>query len=98
MAIEEEGVRLEMALNGRDIPGVAVTVNRGMLGPAHSAKSIFPWKKSKPYSTVSLAPSVGAPDALSEAIGAWDAAQWIEPGGAMQWTMTWRGMPAPVEQ
>jgi galactose mutarotase-like enzyme len=97
VAIEEEGVRLEMAFSGREIPRVAVAVNRGLLGPVHAAKSIFPWKKSKPYSTVSFEPSLGAPDALSEAIGAWDAAQWVEPGGVVQWTMTWRGVPAPVE-
>ncbi len=97
VAIEEEGVRLEMAFSGRDIPRVAVAVNHRMRGPVHAAKSIFPWKNSKPYSTVSLEPSLGAPDALSDAIGAWDAAQWIEPGGIMPWTMTWRGMPAPVD-
>jgi hypothetical protein len=95
VAIEEGDARLEMQLAGHEIPRVAVTVNRGKLGPVNVAKSIFPWKRAKPYSTVSLAPSLGAPDALADAIGAWDAAQWVEAGGAARWTMTWRGMPTP---
>jgi len=98
VAIEEDGVRLEMAFSGREISRVAVAVNRGLFGPAHSATSIFPWKKAKPYSTVSLEPSLGAPDALSDAIGAWNAAQWIEPDGRMQWTMTWRATPVPDDE
>lgn len=97
VAIEEGEARLEIQVNGRDVPRVAVAVNRGMTGPVNARKSILPWKKATTYSTVSLEPSLGAPDALSDAIGAWDAAQWIEPGGVARWAMTWRGTRTPDE-
>jgi galactose mutarotase-like enzyme len=97
LAIEEGDARLEMQISGSEIPQVAVSINRGAIGPLTARKSLLPWKKAVPYATVSLEPSLGAPDALADAVGAWDAAQWVEPGGAVRWTMTWRGMRAAEE-
>jgi galactose mutarotase-like enzyme len=36
-------------------------------------------------------PCIGAPDSLTEAIGGWKSAAWLEPGETREWTLTWQG-------
>ena len=94
VAVEEGDVRLEMLLHGREIPTVGVSINRGGGGRlARWLRRPF-GKRMRPPCTVSIAPSLGAPENLSDALGAWDDAHWLEPGGTARWGMTWRGGPA----
>lgn len=41
-------------------------------------------------SELELAPSIGAPDRLEEALGPWGTAQWLEPGEERRWTVEMR--------
>ena len=49
-----------------------------------------PFKKGKPYLNLSFGPCIGAPDTLSDALGDWKRAQWLESGEVRSWSMTWR--------
>ncbi len=90
VAVEEGTDRLEMMLHGREIPSVGVSINRWQ--NAHAAKTLWPFaKKIRASSTLAIEPCLGAPDRLSDALGSWDDAHWLEPGGTARWSMTWRG-------
>jgi hypothetical protein len=41
---------------------------------------------------LSIGPSSGAPDSLTEALGPWKSASWLEPGETKEWTVTWSSM------
>jgi hypothetical protein len=43
------------------------------------------WRRGSVYRNVSIAPMVGAPDTLLDAVGDWKAARWVEPGATMDW-------------
>jgi hypothetical protein len=90
VVIEEGDARLEMMLHGREIPTVGVSINRTLGGTA-ARKVRWPFRKRvRPACTVSVEPSIGEPESLSDALGAWDDAHWLEPGGTARWGMTWR--------
>ena len=95
IALEEQGVRLEMRLEGGVRPCAGLWIDRGggrtqrPEGP--SRWNVLAPRSRRARSTIVLGPCLGAPDNLSEALGAWDDAHWIEPGATATWTMTWRG-------
>ena len=92
VAIEEGGSRLEMMLHGREIPTVGVSIGK-RTSPGPSARSgAWPFRRRTRVScTVSIEPCLGAPERLSDALGKWDDAHWLEPGATARWGMTWRG-------
>ena len=93
--IEEGDARLEMLLHGREIPTVGISINRAV---AAGRRGRWPFgEKARPVCTVSVEPSIGAPESLSDALGAWDDAHWLEPGGTARWGMTWRAGPKAEE-
>jgi hypothetical protein len=53
-------------------------------------------RKPRTYSTITIAPCLGAPESLADALGAWETARWIEPGGTARWAMTWRTSEVPA--
>jgi len=57
-----------------------------------------PFKRERPYFNIGFQPSVGAPDTLSDALGDWKRAQWIEAGQVRSWSVTWRGRVVPPEE
>ena len=82
---------LEMVVDGRELPFVGVWINRGAWTPFETRRSWLPWKRAMPgYSNVGLGPCRGAPDALTEAVGSWDSAAWLDSGAAARWSVTWR--------
>ncbi len=93
MALEEDGARLEMHVDGAKIPRVGIWINRGGWTPFEQSRSLVPsfLRRRHEYSNLSLQPCIGAPDALSEALGAWDSAHWVEPGASATWNMVWSG-------
>jgi hypothetical protein len=92
VAVEEGGSRLEMLLHGREIPTVGVAINRGSARAGGARRARWPfgntWRRT---CTVSIERCLGAPESLSDALGVWDDAHWLEPGGTARWGMTWRG-------
>jgi galactose mutarotase-like enzyme len=86
-AVESDGARLEVSFDIERVGHVVVAINK----PGWSA-----FGKRRSARTVALAPSVGSPDSLSEALGAWRDAAWLEPGQTREWRLTWRA--SAVEQ
>jgi hypothetical protein len=48
------------------------------------------WRRHTPQRELAVGPAVGAPGVLSDAVGAWDAAHWAEPGDTVRWTVRFR--------
>ena len=97
VALEEDGVRLEMRVHGREIPNVGVWINRRGWSPFTAQRRFLPpflRERTRAYSNLALQPCIGAPDKLSDALGGWDAAHWLEPGATARWSMSWRGVKA----
>lgn len=96
IVVVEGLARLEMLLHGREIPCVGVSINRRTSTGA-ARRGFWPFgRKSRDGCTVAIEPCLGAPESLSDALGAWDDAHWLEPGTTARWKMTWRGSRQPV--
>jgi hypothetical protein len=52
------------------------------------------WHRGPRPRTASVAPTIGAPDALSDALGDWKGARWLEPGATLSWSLTLSLPPA----
>jgi len=91
IGLSEGAARLDIALDGRAVPYVGLWINHGAWTPFTPKRSWLPWKKAvKPYSNVGFEPCNGAPDTLSDAVGSWDSASWLDPDATARWSMTWR--------
>lgn len=77
--LEHAGARLEVAIDGAPHACTSVAVDK----PAWS-----PFRRA--VHRVALAPSIGAPASLAEAMGPWHAAASVEPGATLEWMVTWR--------
>ena len=51
------------------------------------------WRSHIARHAVSVAPAVGAPDLLSDAVGEWRTARWVEPGETLRWDVRCRALP-----
>lgn len=80
-AIDQAGARLEAVLTGAPRGGFRIAFDK----PAWS-----PFRRARSAHRVVLAPSIGAPASLAEAIGPWHGAASVEPGTTLEWTVTWR--------
>jgi len=78
--IEEGPFQLEVSWNATDVPNLGLWVNRRGWTPIRRAN----------YCNFSLQPAIGMPDTLSDAIGAWNGVQWLEPGATRHWSLSWR--------
>ncbi len=90
ITLREGAVELEMRVHGRELSHAGIWINRGVLAPTERKRPLLRLSRPRTYSTVTLGPCLGAPEALSDALGAWETARWIEPGATARWAMTWR--------
>ncbi|MGQ0539816.1 MAG: hypothetical protein ACT4R6_12775 [Gemmatimonadaceae bacterium] len=81
-AIREGLEQLEVTFDPREVPFLGLWINY---------HGWTPFRRGAPYCNVALEPCVGAPDTLTEALGDWKGAQWIDPGAVKRWRLTWRG-------
>ena len=79
-ALEQDGARLEVRFAREEVPDFGLWINN---------KGWSPKRTIRPYQTVGFGPSIGAPDTLSDALGGWRRAHWLEPGAKREWTLTW---------
>ena len=86
--IQEGDDELEVTLDTRDVPQFGLWINKGGWSP---------FKRERPYLNLALEPCIGAPDSLSDALGDWKRAQWLEPGEVRTWSITWRARKVPDE-
>ena len=72
-------------------------INHGGWNPLPRT-SWLPWRKPAAYRNLGFEPAIGAPDTLTDALGAWERAHWLEAGESRLWTITWSGgtVPPPV--
>lgn len=69
------GERLEMVVDPEEVPQVGIWINNG--GPAPTGQ--------EPDRNLALAPSIGAPDRLDQAVREWGTAQTLQPGEVRSW-------------
>ena len=94
IALEEKSVRLEMRVNGDSVPRVGLWIDRRAPAPVAAKRwgRALLTTKAVTSQTVVLGPCLGAPDNLSEALGAWDDACWVDAGATTRWAMQWQGL------
>jgi len=51
------------------------------------------WQRRAPQRQIVIAPTIGAPDTLHEAVGGWKAARWLDAVATLHWDLTMRGTP-----
>jgi galactose mutarotase-like enzyme len=81
-AVVERDTRLDVEFDAREVPNFGLWINKGEWGP-----------KRARYTNVGFEPCIGAPDLLSEAIGAWQSAHWLAPDETRRWSLRWTAMP-----
>lgn len=87
VAVEEEGARLEVHFDPAEVPNFGLWINHRGWAPS---------KRMRAYENLAVTPQIGLPDSLSEALGKWESARWLEIGETRLWTLTWRGtVPVP---
>ena len=87
-AVRQGQDELEVSFDLKEIPHLGVWINK---------QGWTPFKKEPPYLNLVVAPCLGAPDTLSEALGDWKKAQWLEPGEVRSWSITWTARRVPDE-
>lgn len=97
IVLQEGRTRLEMLVHGREFTHTGIWINRGVLAPTERKRPFMRWRRPRTYSTLTIAPCLGAPESLADAIGDWETARWIEPGATARWAMTWRSRPAEAK-
>jgi hypothetical protein len=55
------------------------------------------WRRRPPARAILVGPTVGAPDTLSDAVGGWHAARTVGAGATLDWAVTMRGLPLPLD-
>lgn len=88
--------RLTARFDAADVPHLALWINNGGWNPMPRT-SWLPWKKPAPYYNLAFEPAIGAPDTLSDALGAWGTARWLDVGETRRWTIRWSGDATPPE-
>ncbi|HEX5581238.1 MAG TPA: hypothetical protein VFX39_06630, partial [Gemmatimonadaceae bacterium] len=84
-AIEEDGVRLEVAIDGAQVTHFGVWINdRGWT----------PFEGGRPYRNLAFEPCIGAPDSLADALERWHSAAWLAPGETRRWELVWGAVGA----
>jgi galactose mutarotase-like enzyme len=81
-AIEEAGARLEVSFDTALVTHLGLWINRDGWSP---------FARGTSYRNLAFEPCIGAPDSLTEALGGWRSASWLEPGQTREWALTWRG-------
>ncbi len=90
LRVSEGDAQIAAVVKTADVPQLGLWLNAGGWNPLPRT-SWLPWRKPAPYFNLGFAPAIGAPGALSDALGAWNGAHWIEPGTTRTWTVTWTG-------
>jgi galactose mutarotase-like enzyme len=80
--LRQDGVELEVDFDASSVGQFGLWLNK---------QGWTPFKKEAPYLNLAFEPCIGAPDTLSDALGDWKRAQWLEPGEVRSWSLTWRG-------
>ena len=81
-AVEEGDARLEVRFDQAQVPDFGLWIN---------ARGWSPSRRIAAYSNLGFEPCIGAPDTLSDALGGWRRAHWLDAGEKREWALTWTG-------
>jgi hypothetical protein len=81
-SVTEGPHRLHVEFDASRLPHFEVSVDR---------RGWAPFGGGSNASSLVIAPRMGVPDSLSEALGAWNGAQWVAPGETREWEVVYRG-------
>lgn len=81
-SVTEGEHRLHVEFDASRVPHFEVNVER---------RGWAPFGGGTNTSLLTLGPRIGVPDSLSEALGAWNGAQWVAPGETREWEVVYRG-------
>jgi galactose mutarotase-like enzyme len=81
-AIEEGDARLQVTFDVSEVPNFGLWINK---------RGVSPFRRRRPYTNFGFEPAIGAPDTLSDALGAWNSAHWLEGGETRRWSLRWQG-------
>ena len=79
-AVREGDMELTLSFDPESVTHLGLWVNK---------RGWTPFRNESPYLNFSFAPCIGAPDSLSDALGDWKSAAWLEPGAERRWSVTW---------
>ena len=83
LAVRSGGAVLEVRADPGVLTHARVWVNNG--APGESAPRRSWWRRASSPSVLAVGPTIGAPDHLSDAVGSWGAARWIESHETLSW-------------
>ena len=79
-AIREGDLELTVRFDTREVPHFGLWLNK---------RGWTPFRREEPYLNLAFEPCIGAPDTLSDALGDWKSASWLEPGAERRWSLEW---------
>jgi hypothetical protein len=80
-----QGTSLELGGEAGVVTHAHVLVNNDCSERRHAPRRW--WRRGDQEQEIVIGPSIGAPGLLSDALGSWNAARWIEPGDSVHWTI-----------
>ncbi len=86
--LREGNVELEVTFDTQEV---------GQFGLWFNKHGWTPFRRERPYLNLAFEPCIGAPDTLTDALGDWKRAHWLEPGQVCSWSVTWRARAVPPE-
>jgi galactose mutarotase-like enzyme len=88
VALREGELELVASFDPKQVTHVGLWLNK---------RAWTPFRREAPYQNLGLSPGIGAPDSLSEALGDWKSAAWLDPGAERRWWINWsvRAVPRP---
>ncbi|MEO7963071.1 MAG: hypothetical protein ABIT38_04085 [Gemmatimonadaceae bacterium] len=78
--LREGDTELTVRFQSPDVPHFGVWLNK---------RGWTPFRREEPYMNLAFEPCIGAPDTLSDALGDWKSASWLEPGQERRWSLEW---------
>lgn len=87
--LRQDDCDLEVTFDTKEVGQFGIWLNKGGWSP---------FKRERPYVNLAFEPCIGAPDSLSDALGDWKRAQWLDPGQVKSWSVRWRAVPVATEE
>jgi hypothetical protein len=94
--VRSSGRTLEVRGTPGGVTHARVLINAGAAGAPGRARGWWRSREMDSRAVFSVGPAAGAPDSLSDAIGSWKAARWVEPGDTLLWDIRFRSLTPSV--
>lgn len=78
--LQQGDAELALTFDSRAVTHLGIWLNK---------RGWTPFRRQEPYLNLTFSPCIGAPDSLSDALGDWKSAAWVDPGSERRWSVTW---------